>query len=115
MNVLYRLGEASVADVSGRLEHGAGYDSVRVTLRILEKKGHVTHRRDGRRYIYSPTVPHEAASQSAIRNLLRTFFHGSPSRAALALLGMARLSQEELDEIAERIEEVRKSHESDAG
>jgi predicted transcriptional regulator len=115
MEILYRLGEASAADVVGRMDPDPGYDSVRVTLGILEKKGHVKHRQDGRRYVYTPTVPHETASRSAIRNVLHTFFRGSPSRAILALLGMSKLSREELDVIAQWIEEERKSHESDAG
>ncbi len=114
MEILYRLGEASAADVVGRMDPDPGYDSVRVTLGILEKKGHVKHRQEGRRYIYTPTVPHETASRSAIRNVLQTFFRGSPSRAILALLGMSRLSREELDVIAKWIEEERKSHGSDA-
>ncbi len=115
MEILYRLGEASAADVVGRMDPDPGYDSVRVTLGILEKKGHVKHRQDGRRYVYTPEVPHETASRSAIRNVLHTFFRGSPSRAILALLGMSRLSREELDVIAKWIEEERKSDESDAG
>lgn len=113
MEILYRLGEASAADVVARMDPDPGYDSVRVTLGILEKKGHVKHRQEGRRYVYTPTVPHEAASRSAIRNVLHTFFRGSPSRAILALLGMSRLSREELDVIAKWIEEERRSHESD--
>jgi predicted transcriptional regulator len=115
MEILYRLGEASAAAVVGRMDPDPGYDSVRVTLGILEKKGHVKHRQDGRRYVYTPKVPHETASRSAIRNVLHTFFRGSPSRAILALLGMSRLSREELDVIAKWIEEERKSHESDTG
>lgn len=114
MEILYRLGEASAADVVGRLDPDPGYDSVRVTLGNLEKKGHVKHRQDGRRYVYTPTVPHETASRSAIRNVLHTFFRGSPSRAILALLGMSKMSREELDVIAKWIEEERSSHESDA-
>jgi predicted transcriptional regulator len=115
MDIVYRLGEASVADVVDRMDPDPGYDSVRVTLGILNKKGHVKHRQDGRRYIYSPTVPHEAASRSAVSSLLHTFFRGSPSRAILTLLGMSKLSRNELEEIAEWIEEERQSHESDAG
>jgi predicted transcriptional regulator len=115
MDVLYRLGEATVADVVGRMETDPGYDSVRVTLGILEKKGHVEHKQDGRRYVYYPTVPHEAASRSAMRGVMHTFFRGSPSRAILTLLGMQRLSKEELDMIARWVEEEKKSHESDAG
>jgi predicted transcriptional regulator len=112
MNIVYRLGEASVADVLGRMDDDPGYDSVRVTLGILEKKGHLKHRQEGRRYVYSPTVPHAKASRSAVRNLIHTFFRGSPSRAILTLLGMSRLSREELDEIARAIEEERRSHDS---
>ncbi len=115
MEILYRLGEASVAEVVGRMDPDPGYDSVRVTLGILEKKGHVQHRQDGRRYMYLPIVPHEAASRSAMSNVMNTFFRGSPSRAILALLGMQRLSKEELDVIAQWIEEEKDSHESDAG
>ncbi|NIR45621.1 MAG: BlaI/MecI/CopY family transcriptional regulator [Gemmatimonadetes bacterium] len=111
MNIVYRLGEASVADVVDRMDGDPGYDSVRVTLGILEKKGHVEHRQEGRRYIYSPTVPHEKASRSAARSLIHTFFRGSPSRAILTLLGMSKLSREELDEIARVIEEEKQSHE----
>ena len=61
MDIVYQLGEAGVAEVASRMRDDPGYDSVRVTLGILEKKGHVTHRQDGRRYLYSPTVPHQAA------------------------------------------------------
>ncbi len=115
MEILFRLGEGTVAEVVDRMDPDTGYDSVRVTLGILEKKGHVEHRQDGRRYVYYPTVSHEAASRSAMGNVLNTFFRGSPSRAILALLGMKRLSKEELDAIARWIDEERRSHESDAG
>ncbi len=101
MDIVYRLEEASVADVAGRIPDDPGYDSIRVTLGILEKKGHVSHRQEGRRYLYRPTVSHAKATKSALRNVLRTFFGGSPSRAVLTLLDMsaAKLSPEELDEI----------------
>ncbi len=112
MNVLYGLGEAGAAEVAKRVRHEGRHDSVRVTLRILERKGHIKHRQDGRRYVYSPTVPHQAASRSAIRGLISTFFRGSPKSAVLALLGMSRLSKNELDEIAEWVEAARRPHES---
>jgi predicted transcriptional regulator len=107
MDLVHRLGEASVRDVQGLMEDDPGYDSVRVTLGILRKKGHVKHRREGRCYVYSPTVPHERATRSALRGVLRTFFGGSASRAILTMLDMSseRLSKRELDEIAAFIEE----------
>ncbi len=112
MDIVYRLGEAGAAEVAAKMRDDPGYDSVRVTLGILEKKGHLKHRQDGRRYVFSPTVPHQKATQGALRNLLRTFFRGSPSKAVLSLLDMSssRLSRGELDEIAEWIEKERKVH-----
>ena len=112
MDILYRLGEAGAAEVAAKMRDDPGYDSVRVTLGILERKGHLKHRQDGRRYVYLPTVPHQKATRSAMRNLLKTFFRGSPSKAVLSLLDMSsqRLSCDELDEIADWIEKERKAH-----
>ncbi|UCG87516.1 MAG: BlaI/MecI/CopY family transcriptional regulator [Gemmatimonadota bacterium] len=115
MDIIYQLGETGVAEVVSRMRDNPTYDSVRVTLGILEKKGHVTHQQDGRRYLYSPTVPHQKATRNAMRNLLQTFFSGSPSKAIQALLDMSgeRLSPDELDEIARWIEQERKLHDDD--
>ena len=111
MDIVYQLGEASVSDVASRMDDDPGYDSVRITLGILTKKGHLKHRREKRRYIYAPTVPREKASRSAFLNLLRTFFGGSPKKAILSMLDMSssRLSEEELDEIADWLEKEKKS------
>ena len=111
MDIVYALGEASVSDVVRRMSDEPSYNSVRVTLGILARKGHLEHHSDGRRYIYSPTLPREKASQSAVTNLLKTFFEGSPSRAILTMLDMSsgRLTDEELDEIARMIEKGKKS------
>ena len=81
MDIVYRLGEASVADVESLMSDSPGYDSVRVTLGILVKKKHVKYRRDGRRYIYAPTLSREKATRFAMRNLLQTFFDGSVEKA----------------------------------
>jgi BlaI family penicillinase repressor len=113
MDALYQLGDASVADVARKLGDEAGYDSVRVTLGILEKKGQVTHREDGRRYVYRSMVPQAKARKTALRDVLKTFFGGSPSKAILTLLDMsaARLSSGELDEIAAWIEKEKAADE----
>jgi predicted transcriptional regulator len=110
MNIVYQLGEAGAAEVARRMADDPGYDSVRVTLGILERKGHVKHRKDGRRNVYYPTVPRERATKNAVKNLQKTFFRGSPSKAILTMLDMssARLTQAELDEIAQWIEKERK-------
>jgi predicted transcriptional regulator len=111
MQALYRLGEAAVSEVRARMPDRPSYNSVRVTLGILERKGHVQHRKEGRRYVYSPTTPLAEASESAVRSLLTTFFRGSPSKAILTMLEMSdsRLSREELEEISDRIRRARES------
>lgn len=109
MDAVYRLGEASAADVQRELSDDVGYDSVRVTLGILERKGFLRHHRDGPRYVYAPLIPHERASSSALDHVLRTFFRGSPSKAILTLLDSRsdQLSTKELDEIAEWIRQAK--------
>jgi predicted transcriptional regulator len=110
MNIVYELGEANVSDVCGRMEDDPGYDSVRITLGILTKKGYLTHRRESRKYIYMPTVPHKRASHSAAKNMMRTFYNGSPKKAIMAMIDMSssKMTPEELDEIASYIEEERR-------
>ena len=102
MDILYRLGEAGAAEVMEHLADQPAYNSVRVMLGILERKGIVRHRREGARYIYQPTVPAERARESALRHVVRTFFRGSPSQAVLTLLDSpsTRLSAQELDRLA---------------
>ena len=110
MDVVYRLGEADVHDVVEKMGEDLSYDTVRVTLSILEKKGLLKHSREGRRYVYHPTVSREKASQHAARNLVQTFFGGSPSKAILAMIDMSteELSEKDLEEIAGLIEKGRK-------
>jgi predicted transcriptional regulator len=111
MDVVYRLGEASVSDVVRLIDGDPGYDSVRITLGILTKKGHLQHRREDRRYIYTPTVTREKASRSAVFNLLKTFFGGSPKKAIIAMLDMSssRLSEDDVGEIAAWLKKEKKS------
>ena len=86
------------------------YSTVRTQLRVLEEKGHVTHEEDGVRYVYMPATPRRAARKSALRHLVDTFFDGSAEQVVAAVLGGegARLSDEELDRIAELIEKAKK-------
>ena len=111
MDVIYQLGEAGTSEVADRLADRPAYNTVRVTLGILERKGHLKHRRDGTRYVYAPMVPRETAKRSAMRHVLATFFQGSPSAAILALLDGSeskKLSRNDLDEIARAIAQARK-------
>lgn len=110
MEVLYRRGRATAAEVRQGMPDPPSYSAVRATLRILEDKGAVSHENAGGRYVYLPKVPRSAARRSALRGLVDTFFGGSAADAAAALLGGAasEISREELDRLAKLVEKARK-------
>ena len=88
LEALFARPESSVAEVRDALANPPSYSAVRGMLALLEQKGYVKHRRDGLRYLYSPTVSTSAAQESALKKLLETFFGGSPTRAVAALLDL---------------------------
>ena len=110
LDILYRRGRASAAEVHAELPNRPSYSAVRASLRVLEQKGHVRHEEQGLRYFFMPTIPREKARRSALRYLLDTFFEGSAERAVAALLdsSASRLSEPELARLAELIERARK-------
>jgi len=110
MDAIYLLGEATAQDVLEQIADPPGYSAVRALLRILETKGHVRHRQDGPRYVYHPTVPRERARDSALRQVVRTFFDGSAGAAAAALLDLSRddLTDQELAQLEALVERARK-------
>lgn len=110
MRILFRREAATAVQVQEDLPDPPGYSSVRKLLEILERKGHVEHEREGRRYVYRPVVPVEEASRSVLRQVVGTFFQGSVEDAVAALLEAesARLSDEELDRIAAMAERARR-------
>jgi predicted transcriptional regulator len=110
MDVLYRRGRATAAEVMQDLTGEPHSSTVRTQLRVLEDKGHVRHEEEGLRYVYMPAVPRHAARKSALRHLVETFFDGSTEKAVAALLGRdgSRLSDEELDRIADLITKTKK-------
>jgi predicted transcriptional regulator len=89
MDAVFKLGKASVAGVRRELPNPPSYSAVRAILGILEEKGLLRHEQDGLRYIYRPTIARGVAQQSALKHLVRTFFDGSPERAAAALLALS--------------------------
>jgi predicted transcriptional regulator len=109
MDILYRRGRATAADVMEDLPGEPSYSTVRTQLRVLEEKGHVRHEEQGLRYVYLPAVPRHAARKSALRHLVETFFDGSTEKAVAALLGGegSRLSDAELDRLATLIAKAR--------
>ena len=109
MDALYRRGRATAAEVMRDLPGDPSYSTVRAQLRVLEDKGHVKHDEEGLRYVYAPAVPRHAARKSALRHLVETFFDGSAENVVAAILGneAATLSDEELDRIADLLDQAR--------
>ena len=110
MDILYRRGRATAAEVMEDLAGEPSSSTVRTQLRTLESKGHVRHEEEGLRYVYTAAVPRHSARRSALRHLVETFFDGSTEKVVSALLGGegTRLSESELDHIAALIEKARK-------
>jgi len=110
MDIIYQRGQATSAEVMESLPSPPGYSAVRAMLRLLEEKGYVKHQQDGPRYVYLPTLSREKARQSALKQMLQTFFDGSTEEAMAALLDISRsrLTDEELDRLSQLIEEARK-------
>jgi predicted transcriptional regulator len=106
MEIVYRHGRATAADVHRGLADRPSYSTVRTLLRVLEEKGYLAHETDGPRYVYFPCISTENAKQSAIEQLLRTFFNNSAASAMVALLDMssANLSEGELKRLARLIQ-----------
>ncbi len=110
MDVLYARGEATALEVLAKLPDPPGKTAVRTLLKILEGKGHVTHREAENAYIYAPCRPREHAGKSALRRVLDVFFSGSVEQAVAAHLGdeATSLSDEELKRLAALIRKARK-------
>ena len=109
MDTLYQLGRATAAELMKALPGEPSDSTVRTQLRVLETKGHVRHEEQGLRYVYLPVVPRRVVRKSALKHLVNTFFDGSTEKVVAALLGPdgGRLSDEELDRIAELVAKAR--------
>ena len=110
MDIVYSRGQASATEVMENLPSPPSYSAVRALLRVLEEKGHLRHKLDGQRYVYSPRVARERAKRSALRRVLQTFFDDSTEDAVAALLDISqeRLSDDELKRMEELIKQARK-------
>ncbi len=110
MDVIYRLGEATAAEVMRQIPEPPGYSTVRTLLGVLERKGHLQHQRRGHHYVYSPTTPVEKASNSMLEHVMETFFDGSASRIVSAVLDISdtQMSMREYDEILAIVKTAKK-------
>ena len=110
MDVLYRKGRATAAEILEEMPDAPSNSAVRAMLRTLEEKKHVRHEAEDLRYVYMPVVPRENARRSAVRHMVDTFFDGSTEQAVATLLNLsaADLKPEDFDRLAELIEQARK-------
>lgn len=111
MDILYRRGQATVAEVMADMPDPPTDSAARALLRILEHKRHVVRDEVGpRRYIFRPARPRDRAGRSALKRVLNTFFDDSAEKAVVALLDVsdAKLPQAEVDRLVRLIEESRK-------
>jgi predicted transcriptional regulator len=110
MDIVHRLGRASVSDVMNALSGNPSYSTVRAQLRVLEEKGHLRHEEEHLRYVYLAAESPQKVRRSAVKHLVETFFEGSPEKVVEALVGRDadRLSDEELDRIAQLIDRARR-------
>jgi predicted transcriptional regulator len=106
MKILWQRGDSVVSDLVAAMPEGEtlAYNSVLTTVRILEQKGYVDHRQEGRAFVYRPCVAEHEASRSEVKHVLSRFFGNSRERLLLTLLGDEEISQEELQRLKEAIQ-----------
>src|SRR5215813_5386746 len=107
MDIIYQRGQATAAEVTENLPDPPSYSAVRAMLRLLEEKGYLRHEQDGPRYVFKPTISRDKVKQSAMKQMLETFFNDSTEQAVAALIDMSRskLSADELDRLSTLIEQ----------
>lgn len=110
MEVVYRLGRATVAEVLAQIEDPPSYSAVRAMLRILEDKGHLKHVQDGPRYLYLPVVSGDRARRSILQDVVKRLFDNSTEKAVAALLesSSTRMSDAELERLQRLIDSSRR-------
>jgi predicted transcriptional regulator len=108
MKILWERGESTVNDIAVALpkKNALAYNSVLTTIRILEQKGYVQHRKEGRAFLYMPLVAEEDASNSEVRLVLSRFFGNSREKLMLSLLGGTEVTPEELQRLKDAIQKA---------
>jgi predicted transcriptional regulator len=105
MKLLWERGESAVSDLVAAMPEGSAlaYNSVLTTVRVLEQKGYVSHRQEGRAFLYTPSVAEHEASRSEVRHIMQRFFGNSRERLLLALLGDDEITPAELERLKNAI------------
>ena len=110
MDIIYKRAQATAMEMMENLPNPPSYSAVRAMLRLLEEKGYLKHQQDGLRYVYLPTLSREKARQSALKQMLQTFFDDSTEDAVATLLDISKskLSKADLDRLSKLIDKARK-------
>jgi predicted transcriptional regulator len=110
MDVIYYKRIATAQEVMDGIDDPPGYSTVRTFLKILEDKGFLKHERRGRRYVYSPTIPHASAMKSTLLSVLKTYFNNSVEDAVSALIEVRgkHLNDDDYDRLIKRLEKAKK-------
>ncbi len=110
MDIIFQRGQATVHDVRADLTDPPSYSAVRALIRILEEKGHLKHKKEGAKYIYTPRQTQRTARQSALKHVVQTFFDNSVENTVAALMAFSgdKMSDEEYKRLTEVIEQARK-------
>jgi predicted transcriptional regulator len=110
MEIVYRLGQASAAEVREEMPDPPSYSAVRAQLRVLEDKGRLSHAQEGPRYVYRAVVPREEAREPVLERVVTSFFDGSVTKTVAALLDMegSDLTEDELDALGAMIERAKR-------
>jgi predicted transcriptional regulator len=110
MDIIFENGEATGYDVQEGLPDPPSYSTVRALLRILEEKGYLKHKKRGAQYVFSPAITRKKARDSALKHVMQTFFDNSVESTVAALMGFSgsKLTDDELDRLAELVEQARK-------
>jgi len=109
MDILYEKKQAPAAEVREAMADAPSYSAVRALLRILVAKGHLSHTKDGARYVYRPTKPRRSAAREAMGRVLRTFYEGSTVDAVTALMDLSskNMTEEDLQRLSALIDEAK--------
>ena len=109
MDILWANGSATVNEVMDALpdDPPLAYNTVLTTLRILERKGYVSHEKNSRAFRFTPLIDHRQASQSAVSYVVSRFFRNSPKALVLRILEDQKLGPQQLQRLKEMIEESR--------
>lgn len=108
MDIVFQLGEATAIQIQERMTDPPSNSALRTLLRILEEKGHLTHHKEGRSFVYRPTAEIDRVRQSTLAHLVKTIFRGSGPKVVATLLSINDFSEDELDELSQLIEDAKK-------